>query len=133
MGDSLIGHFPNTSEAELTTPEGAEHRLAVNNGQWTYDLTMSPGVYTIRPTAAGADTQLRGVNVDIAESDLSKIDASLLPPSLPLQPNKQTLESVSSGARLFRWLLIAVFCFVLMECWFSNRLLVRSRLPHSRI
>ena len=50
-------------------------------GEWTYDKTDVSGIYTLRGATADAARQF-AVNVDTAESDLTKADGDSLPPEL---------------------------------------------------
>jgi len=70
---------------DITRPDGTTASTRVENGPdggiWNYDATDLSGIYTVR-SAREAEPQHFAINIDAAESDLSRVDPAELPAEL---------------------------------------------------
>lgn len=154
IGDQLPTNSVATSVG-VTRPDGRTDTLpVVREGQggnatgtqlsWSYASTDLPGIYSTtlistndttidRANPQSSSSQrsalaMTAVNVDAAESDLSRIDISALPESLVVRSTAETEragEDLVRNASLHRPLLYAVLVLMLLDpllaWWFGGR------------
>jgi hypothetical protein len=99
-----------------------------NSNRWTYDNTWQSGIY--RAQASGGEDRLFAVNVNTAESDLTRIDPHDLPETIAVATGWNGVEGrpaadvgASSGQQ--RWFLFAALALLILETilawWFGWR------------
>ncbi|MEX2357348.1 MAG: BatA domain-containing protein [Pirellulaceae bacterium] len=138
VGQTYHGVLPPTAAlggVEISMPDGRTQRVqATTGGQrmvWAFDRTDLPGIYEANPRGGdlSAETGITrfAVNVDSAESDLSRVPGDELPPSL--QPGQRQngeagAERISAQQReipLFRYFLVLVLSLLFVESWLAFR------------
>jgi hypothetical protein len=110
---------------EIRNPAGGRQRvrLAIDgeDSHWTFNDTLKSGVYRAVYGSPVDTTQTFAVNVNTAESDLSRLDADLLPSEMLVQTqiadDTRTAAMLGSGdeGRLFRVLLIGLLILLFVE------------------
>jgi hypothetical protein len=131
VGEELTGTLPataaNDQSAMLSGPGGLSERLPLKmdrgEARYSFDQTARSGVYEVR----SADAVRRfAVNVKERESDLTRVDAALLPPELhheaTLGDTSGEMFASSKAASRFRWLLGAVLVLLVVEPCLAWRL-----------
>ena len=121
---------PQAANAPVTIigPSGQKEKVRLmhspNGSRWSFPNTLSSGVYEAE-YVSGSDKQWYAVNVDTAESDLTRFDPQLLPNQFVREVNAGeaggTALPVSGRSELFRYLLFGVLGLVLTETflgWF---------------
>jgi hypothetical protein len=120
---------PGESDAVVITPARERLRYAPASGARTLRLS-EPGIYQIRSTGAGAATQLIAANVDVAESDLSALDAKLFADAIA--PGDQNFAAAAAAPLLptdreqqqsvWWYLLFTAFALLAVETLIGNRI-----------
>jgi hypothetical protein len=115
-----ISEQNQTSEIQVTSPDGTEHRIAtepIGTDQygWFFSSTASSGIYYARD-AKGSTAY--AINIDPRESSLQQVQLGTLPRRQSTQP--ESSESGSSqgsdrGDELARWLLGLLLALLLSE------------------
>jgi hypothetical protein len=88
VGNTLGGDIASAADVEslqIARPDGETvrppTRMTSTGIEWSYGETNLSGIYTANGSATG-EPQRFAVNVDTAESDLTKLDSKLLPPQI---------------------------------------------------
>ena len=137
VGGQLVGEFEPTNHipnCQLFLPDGlrqlvkgkwsAEHP---ERFRWSYSRTQQVGIYRVEPVAAPIQAQLFAVNLDVqaGESELRRVDRSLLPPFFRYgvhQPSVDSLGLTEVADREYGWHLLAfVLLMLLFESWLAGR------------
>lgn len=135
VGDLLRGRLPPGSAESavvISDPSGRDLRVSAEmqdaSRQWSFSDTRRAGVYSVTLGGAADDIDRFAVNVDTRESQLERVDATLLPSQLQTQLLEETVASGRAegigGSQLFRYLLAAVLLLLLCEsflAWFFGR------------
>jgi hypothetical protein len=120
------------STVRIERPDGRTDVVAVENGGargwWSYSGTELSGVYVAR-RGDGLPPQPFAVNVETSESDLTRIDPSLLPPDIQVRSIPQADSAAGAGRLMSRagWqapLLASAFGLLLLEsllAWLFGR------------
>jgi hypothetical protein len=125
----LYGAAPH-APVDVAAPDGSvERRQVVPDGavgRWSFDDTRQSGVYDARLALSEPTLQRYAVNVDIRESDLSRVDPDLLPEALArdVAVEESPTAAVESTRRtgLFRFALAGVLGLVFLESVLAWRL-----------
>ncbi len=133
VGDTIGGNAPAAladGSIPLQIPENRTEQVRVltdgNHIRWSFDETWYSGLYRAELTETDAANQVVAVNVDLAESDLTRVSPDELPRSLILPSQGQDFATAGAGdlsprGELQRPLLYAALILLLMECalaWF---------------
>lgn len=135
VGDLLRGRLPPGSAEStvvISDPAGSDLRVSAESQdasrQWSFSDTRRSGVYSVALGGAADDVDRFAVNVDTRESQLERVDATLLPSQLQTQLLEETVASGRAdgigASQLFRYLLAAVLLLLLCEsflAWFFGR------------
>lgn len=135
VGDLLRGRLPPGSAEStvvISDPAGRDLRVSAESQdasrQWSFSDTRRSGVYSVALGGAADDVDRFAVNVDTRESQLERVDATLLPSQLQTQLLEETVASGRAdgigASQLFRYLLAAVLLLLLCEsflAWFFGR------------
>jgi hypothetical protein len=135
VGDLLRGRLPPGSAEStvvISDPAGRDLRVSAESQdasrQWSFSDTRRSGVYSVALGGAADDVDRFAVNVDTRESQLERVDATLLPSQLQTQLLEETVASGRADgigtSQLFRYLLAAVLLLLLCEsflAWFFGR------------
>ena len=133
VGDAVGSSLPIAAvdaPIRLETPGGEQHTARaesqIDHAQWSFAPTDESGVYTAKLGAPLSTTELFAVNVNTAESDLTKADADELPPDFTVQTEWQNLDQqstaqISRRSGLHEWLLYAVLALLLAEVYLAWR------------
>lgn len=129
VSQPLQGQLANDARGELTIrrPDEVAAQVAVDQMElsWQYERTDQPGFYQLTQAGREQPQAILAVNVDPAESNTARVDASQLPNELKVhtaawQGDSPTTDLVRPTA-IHRNLLIAAFCLVLLETWLAYR------------
>jgi aerotolerance regulator-like protein/VWA domain-containing protein len=123
VGGEIAGHVTVTSADEpvaLSGPGGLGERLPIRveegEGQWSFSPVSVSGVYEARWGSTG---QKYAVNLNPRESDLTRLDAELLPTQLRTEPIPASAAAAApvagASAEHFRALLLAVLALLVIE------------------
>jgi hypothetical protein len=123
VGDELRGSVPGvSSEAHLTLsgPGRFVERLPIHiqegQARWSSPQLQTAGVYQAEFSGA---VQHFAVNLDCTESNLTRLDAGLLPEQLHVQPaappDEATGRDGATSRSYFRWCLAAVLLLLVAE------------------
>jgi hypothetical protein len=117
---------------EVHDPAGQRRRVRMavdgEDSHWVFTDTFQSGVYRASYGPPISREQVFAVNVDTAESDLTRVDPQLLPEELLVQnqvaTNTRAVASLSSGdeGRLFRIVLILLLALLFFETYFAWRI-----------
>jgi hypothetical protein len=133
VGESIGGSVPPaaaTTSIAVQTPENRTEQVrAIADGpesRWSYDETWYSGLYHAGLAAAGASDQIVAVNIDLAESDLTKVSPDELPRSLTALVQGQDFATAGANdiaprGGLHRPLLYVALLLLLVEsglAWF---------------
>ncbi len=133
VGETIGGNAPVASangSIPLQIPENRTEQVRVvadgNQTRWLFDETWYSGLYRADLTETGAANQVVAVNVDLAESDLTKVSSDELPQSLTVLSLGQDFTTAGAGelsprGELQRPLLYAALILLLVEsalAWF---------------
>lgn len=118
---------PPTSETEAPLAQKVSLQSTDSNSSWTFDGTTYAGIYRVRIGPPRDEEQLFAVNLDPRESDLSRVDAALLPGVLQREPaadedGPNVSHSTSPRKSLFRYVLGALLVMLLTESTVAWRL-----------
>jgi hypothetical protein len=133
IGATLPGALPQLAVAITTPPpqprtERVRAVVAGDETRWSYDETIHAGLYHAAIGAAVQQSDIFAVNIDPAESDLARVDASELPAELHVAVDQLSgTDFVPAGrvprSRLYATLLYAVLALLLCETalawWFG--------------
>jgi len=135
VGSAIAGS--GVSEAEVSAlqiarPDGTKAMLSIHltpsGAEWTYDATDLSGIYTITGFPQGQSQQF-AVNVNTAESDLTKADINQLPAEiakhteLPHGLDTGPIDAIAKST-WNQWLLWSVLAMMLAEAymaWYFGR------------
>jgi hypothetical protein len=133
IGETVGGNVPlaaaNTSIAIEIPENRTEHVRVVadrHQSRWSFDDTWYSGLYHASLAEAGASDQIVAVNLELSESDLSKLSPDELPPSLTALAQGQDFTTANTSdlaprGGLHRPLLYAALILLLIEsglAWF---------------
>jgi hypothetical protein len=118
---------------ELTRPDGRVDTASVVDGldgpAWSYDGTNSSGVYVARAVGASDGNVEKGeqfaVNVDPAESDLTRIDAGDLPADIVVRNDWRGSagggvdRGLARRGQMERWMLYGALALALVEVFLA--------------
>ena len=142
VGQSLEGHFPRSmanDEVTITPPESSgdlpllPQRVATERVddelRWSFLATTEAGPYVVRRGNESSLEQRFVVNLDTRESDLERLDPTLLPPGLrraAAGPGENAIDSASTATRhLFRYVLSLLVVLLVSEStlawWLGQR------------
>ncbi|MFO0817449.1 MAG: BatA domain-containing protein [Pirellulales bacterium] len=137
VGQPLAGRFtsgsagaevvvipPDEGETGETLPRRASVERSNDDLRWSFVATASQGLYIAR---RGNEEERFAVNLDTRESDLTRLDPTLLPASMrressATEPREQGPSAISSGRSLFRHLLMVVLGLLIGESLLAQRL-----------
>ncbi|HZZ73047.1 MAG TPA: BatA domain-containing protein [Pirellulales bacterium] len=131
VGREIGGLFPVAAGASLalTTPDGRTEtvRPSAAGDRWTYQDTYRSGLYQATYASLPNQTQIFSVNLNTAESDLTKLDASELPPEFIARSNWQDLDArpaleIAARESLQLWFLYPLLALVLLETFVAWRI-----------
>jgi aerotolerance regulator-like protein/VWA domain-containing protein len=127
VGETIGGNVPlaaaNTSMS-IDIPENRSEQIrAVADGhqsRWSYDETWYSGIYRANVAETGASDQIVAVNVELGESDLTKVSPDELPRSLTVLVQGQDFTTSGTSdlaprGGLHRPLLYAALVLLLIE------------------
>lgn len=135
VGDTIGGTAPVTAVNEsiaLRTPDGRTEQVRVTSqsdqSRWSFAETWTSGLYQAELASTGSDRQIFAVNLDTAESDLTKVAIEELPRALaPLAEwqdlDADTIGAAPRGAGVHRPLLYAALVLVFLEsslAWYQG-------------
>jgi hypothetical protein len=117
----------------LTRPDGRVDTASVVDGldgpAWSYDGTNSSGVYVARAVGASDGNVEKGeqfaVNVDPAESDLTRIDAGDLPADIVVRNDWRGSagggvdRGLARRGQMERWMLYGALALALVEVFLA--------------
>ena len=112
----------------LKTPDGKTEQIRPTSvggeDRWEYADTFTSGLYTAEYASLPSQPQFFSVNVDTAESDLTKLDPSELPPEFVTRSNWQNLDSrpttdITPRDWIHAWFLYALLILVLLETFLA--------------
>ena len=138
VGQTVVGGLTGASAGaplEITLPGGEieKVRLRVEGDRsvWSFDNTLTAGVYRANAGDPEAEEQLFAVNLDTKESDLSRVAVEDLPPALQSDAaavGEDDAATAALGPRsyLYRWLLIGVLALLVIESLAAQRFGNRS-------
>ncbi len=126
LGESLAA-IASRATVSVTNPAGAteEVRMTLDptSSRWSYTDTQQSGVYQVALGAPLGGEEAFAVNVDTAESDLTKIDPDELPRQFAThrQTNLDDVESptIQKRSGLHKLLLYCVLGLLLTETFFA--------------
>jgi len=137
VGQPLDARLPASGGAAgivLQRPDGRKESIRIANrgddSRWSYADTWQSGLYRTEFPASNMASRLYAVNVDTAESDLAKTDASELPGQLIVLPGLAEDSQRPAAALAVRsgwesYFLFAALGLLLMETvlawWFGAR------------
>lgn len=137
VGQPLAGRFtggaagaevvvipPDEGETGETLPRRASVERSNDDLRWSFVATAYQGLYIAR---RGDVEERYAVNLDTRESDLTRLDPTLLPASMrressATEPREQGSPANSSGRSLFRRLLMVVLGLLIGESLLAQRL-----------
>lgn len=121
---------PADREAIVYWPGGQRIRVPAGTTGRSRSVRLSEaGIYQVRGTGEGATTQLVAVNVDVAESDLTPLNAETFQDAITirtateavlpaaLQPHEQERQQ-----NIWWYLLLIAFVFLAIETFWGNRI-----------
>jgi hypothetical protein len=116
---------------EVRDPAGQRRRVRMSvdgeDSHWIHNDTYRSGVYRAVYGPPVDRSQVFAVNVNTAESDLSRVDPQMLPPELLVQTqiagNAQTAAMLSRGneGRMFRFALMGLLALLFGETYLAWR------------
>ena len=137
VGQPLEARLPASGAAAgivLVQPDGRKESIRIANrgddSRWSYADTWQSGLYRAEFPASNMASRLYAVNVDTAESDLAKTDASELPAQLVVLPGLAEDSQRPAAALAVRsgwesYFLFAALGLLLLETvlawWFGAR------------
>jgi hypothetical protein len=128
LGDSLPAMSTRASVA-VTEPDGTreEVRMALESqvSRWSFANTESSGVYRVELGAPLSREQSYAVNVDTAESDLTRLGADELPKEFTTHRNDSLdaadLPAIGQRSGLHKLLLYAALGLLFLESFLAWR------------
>jgi hypothetical protein len=133
VGEVVGGSLPITAvEAPiaLTAPDGEKHAVRAESdgdqARWAFPADELSGVYAAEIGPPASRAERFAVNVDTAESDLTKADPSELPARFVVQTEWQNLDArpeaqISRHSGLHLWLLYGALFLCLAEVYLAWR------------
>lgn len=137
VGVQLAGEFEATNHipnCQLFLPDGVRQLVKgkwstehPKRFRWNFSRTQQVGIYRVEPVAEPSKAQLFAVNLDVqtGESDLRRVDRSLLPQFFRYgvhQPSVASLGLAETPEREYGWhLLVVVLLTLLFESWLAGR------------
>ena len=112
----------------LKTPDGRTEQIRPQSvggeDRWEYADTLVSGIYTAEYASLPNQPRYFSVNVDTAESDLTKLDPSELPPEFVTRSNWQNLDArpatdITPRDWVHAWFLYALLVLVLLETFLA--------------
>ncbi len=132
VGETLVGEVTElAASAEVVRPDGRRDTLvtpAAGATQWSYPQTSVPGVYKVTGAADENNEESArafAVNVDSAESDLTRLGAARLPAEVQVRRAPAAAGSAPADfggqSALHRWLLTAALVLAVVETFLAQR------------
>ncbi len=133
VGDAVGGALPLAAldvPIAVTPPAGQKASVRAeaetDHARWAFDATDESGIYAAEFGEPLAETQKFAVNLDTAESDLTKADTADLPSVLRVQTDWQNLDepreaNISRRSGLHQWLLYGALALLLGEVYLAWR------------
>jgi hypothetical protein len=122
--------FSTPSSIVITSPQGRSDRVPWLTGEseahWTFGETYRQGYYAAQIQDDPASTHWFAVNVDVRESNLTRINESVLPGVIQREANwdqesAARIAGPTTDRSLFRWCLSAVMALLLLETLLAHR------------
>lgn len=126
---AVVTHSAEGGTLQMTLPDGRTAPASVQSKstglEWSFADTAVSGIYTLRGLPQN-ETRQFAVNVDTAESDLSRVDPAQLPPEIKVRSSlrgESNSASVQSSAQsdLFTPILWGVLVLLFVESFMAWR------------